>query len=436
MTAAGFIAIVLFLFLPFFIAWLLVRMPLDRARQTIAQMEERLGPIPSLDAEVSKLTKEIADHTSKVQEAEATHQKYQEKNKHLESQIAIYDEKLAFAAMGVYEPHFDYTDSEAYKTRICAIREKQKALISSGKATECPKGWSLDGSEAKGAAMIKRQTSLTMRAFNNECDASIANARWNNVNAMEKRILSSAKAINQANASFGITITDRYVALKISELFLVHGCREQEKVEKDQRIEIARAQREEKKLRDELAAAEQEEARFQKLLDKAKSAAGVDAARIAELEASLDAAQAEKERARSMAEMTKTGYVYIISNIGSFGEGVVKIGMTRRTDPDDRVRELSGASVPFSFDTHAMIYSDDAPALEAALHREFSQHRVNMANLRKEFFRVTLDSVEQTVARLASSAQFFKDTEAQEWRETLARRNLALAALDAPTAQA
>ena len=127
-----------------------------------------------------------------------------------------------------------------------------------------------------------------------------------------------------------------------------------------------------------------------------------------------------------MAEMTKSGYVYVISNVGSFGEDVVKIGLTRRLDPDDRVRELGDASVPFSFDTHAMIYSDEAPALEAALHRRFAERRINMTNFRKEFFRVTLTEVEQAVTELAPSASFFKDREAQEWHETLARRNQSL----------
>jgi multidrug efflux pump subunit AcrA (membrane-fusion protein) len=189
---------------------------------------------------------------------------------------------------------------------------------------------------------------------------------------------------------------------------------------------MARAEREEKKLIAEAEAAEREELRFQQLLEKARSEAGVDEAKIAELQAALDDAHAKTERARAMAEMTKSGYVYVISNIGSFGEDVVKIGLTRRLDPEDRVRELGDASVPFSFDTHAMIYSEEAPALEAALHREFADRRVNDANLRKEFFRVSLDEVEAAVERLAPSASFFKDRQAQEWHETLARRNQVL----------
>ena len=131
-----------------------------------------------------------------------------------------------------------------------------------------------------------------------------------------------------------------------------------------------------------------------------------------------------------MAEMTRSGYVYIISNIGSFGDNIFKIGLTRRVNPDDRIRELGDASVPFRYDTHAMLYSDDAPALEKALHEEFSDRRVNAANMRKEFFRVSLEEVEDAVGRIAPDASFFKDREAQEWHETLAMRKQALAAVE------
>lgn len=147
-------------------------------------------------------------------------------------------------------------------------------------------------------------------------------------------------------------------------------------------------------------------------------------------EKSLEEAHAKFERAQAMAEKTKSGYVYIISNIGSFGDDVVKIGLTRRLDPVDRVRELGDASVPFTFDTHAIIYSDDAPALERALHKEFEAVRINAQNFRKEFFRTHIEEVEAAVTRLAPGAPFFRDVEAQDYRETLARRNATLAALE------
>jgi hypothetical protein len=355
----------------------------------------------------------------------------------LEQQVAIYDERLAFAELGVYEPHFEFTDSDAYKARISAVRERQKAMITAKQATLCPTEWTVEGSKAKGATMINRQTRLTLRAFNNECEAAIANVRWNNVVAMEKRILSASDAINKENNSLNLALNQDYVALKIEELRLTHEYREQLKREKEERAELARAEREEKRLLAEADAAEREEARYRELLERAKREADGDGnrRRIEELEAALAEAHAASERARAMAEMTRSGYVYIISNVGSFGEDVIKIGLTRRLDPDDRIRELGDASVPFGFDIHAMIYSDSAPALEAALHKEFAERRINTSNVRKEFFRVSLDEVEAAVARLAPEAGFFKDREAQEWHETLARRNAALLDMQSETSR-
>jgi hypothetical protein len=223
-----------------------------------------------------------------------------------------------------------------------------------------------------------------------------------------------------------LEISDEYVALKVVELHLTHEYREQQKKEKEERTELSRAQREEKKLQAEALAAEKKEKEYEALLHKARSEVGVDQARIAELEAQLAEAHVVTERAKAMAEITKSGYVYVISNIGSFGDEIVKIGLTRRLNPDDRVRELGDASVPFSFDTHAIIYSDDAPALEGALHNEFADRRVNMSNMRKEFFRVTLDEVEIALSDIAPEASFFKDREAQDWHETVARREYSL----------
>ncbi len=388
----------------------------------------RYAGIISQEEEIGRLKAEADALSSKIDVLRVS---YGEKHAYyvrLEKQVAIYDERLAFAELGVYEPHFDFTDSEDYKSKILDVRAQQKAMISAKRATVCPTEWTVGGSKAKGTTMINRQTRLTMRAFNNECEASIANARWNNVVAMEKRILSAAAAINKENTSLNLMLSDGYVALKIEELRLTHEYRELRKREKDERAEMARAEREERRLIAQAEAAEREEAKYQALLERARFEADTEGnrRRIQELEEALASAHAVSERARAMAEMTKSGYVYIISNVGSFGEEVVKIGLTRRLDPDDRIRELGDASVPFAFDTHAMIYSDEAPALEGALHKEFAERRINTSNFRKEFFRVSLDEVEAAVCRLAPAASFFKDREAQEWHETLARRNAAL----------
>lgn len=391
------------------------------------------APITSVEDEVSRLRDTATALQKQIEETRSSYAEKRATLKKLEQQVAIYDEKLSFAELGVYEPHFEFNDADEYQQEIKRLRDRQKAMVTAKTSTLCPTDWQVDGSRAKGQTMINRQTRLTMRAFNNECEAAIANARWNNVNAMEKRILNAATQIDKANESMKLRLNGQYVSLKLDELHATHEYRERLKMEKDERAELARSEREEKKLLAEAEAAEREEKRYQKLLDKARSEAGIDEGRIAELEAALTEAHATSERARAMAEMTKSGYVYIISNIGSFGEDVVKIGLTRRLEPDDRVKELGDASVPFGFDTHAMIYSDEAPALESALHKEFADRRVNGSNMRKEFFRVGLEEVQEAVKRLAPSASFFSDREAQEWHETISRRKEALKDMARPS---
>lgn len=127
-----------------------------------------------------------------------------------------------------------------------------------------------------------------------------------------------------------------------------------------------------------------------------------------------------------MAQQTKLGYVYVISNIGSFGKDVYKIGMTRRLDPMDRVRELGGASVPFYFDVHAMIFSEDVPALESQIQRVFADRRLNLVNYRKEFFNVTLDEIKEVVSEFNNKVEFVDEVEAKEYTETLRMRNQTL----------
>lgn len=422
------------------ILWLRARGAKNRAEKRISEAEAtaellkvKYAPITSVEDEVSKLRDTATEIQKQIEETRSAYSEKRATLKKLEQQVAIYDEKLSFAELGVYEPHFEFYDPDEYKHEIKRIRDRQKAMVSAKTSTLCPTDWQVDGSRAKGQTMINRQTRLTMRAFNNECEAAIANTRWNNVNAMEKRILNAAKQIDKANESMNLRVSEQYVSLKLDELHATHEYRERLKMEKEERAELARAEREEKKLLAEAEAAEREEERYQELLDKARSEAGVDEGRIAELEAALAEAHATSERARAMAEMTKSGYVYIISNIGSFGSDVVKIGLTRRLEPDDRVKELGDASVPFGFDTHAMIYSDEAPALEYALHKEFADRRVNASNMRKEFFRVRLEEVEEAMKRLAPSASFFSDREAQEWHETLSRRKEALMDMARPS---
>ncbi len=411
--------------------------------------EARFRHIIEIEDEISKIQE---NHKINLAEIEAQKEKllgeltslkkqYYDKKEifnKLSHEVAIIDERMAFAEVGIYQPHFDYSDSEAFKKAIEDVRSRQKARISEKTAVICETEWLLTGSKAKGKAMTDRNIRLTLRALNGECDAAISNTRWNNAAAMEKRLYLVRDQINKLNETNAIKITDGYFNLKLQELRLTHEYREKLKFEKEEKAESARAAREEQKLLRDIEDAEREESKFAKLLEKARIEAGNHEGskleqytqKIEMLERDLAAAHEKAERAKSMAQLTKSGYVYIISNIGSFGSDVIKIGLTRRLDPQDRVRELGDASVPFIFDTHAIIYSEDAPALERALHLKFADSRINVTNFRKEFFRVTLDDVESAVRDLAPDAPFFKDIEAQEFHETLALRKTKLEAFD------
>jgi hypothetical protein len=181
--------------------------------------------------------------------------------------------------------------------------------------------------------------------------------------------------------------------------------REEQKVEQD-------FERERKRI-------ESEEILLHRLLAEAKARATNESAmQIAELERRLFEAT-EKKRALSMAQQTRSGNVYVISNIGSFGRNVFKIGMTRRLDPLDRVRELGGASVPFPFDVQMMIACTNAPLLETELHKRFSKSRINKVNFRKEFFRLTIAEIEEAVTELHGTVEYVAEPEALQYNESI-----------------
>lgn len=352
--------------------------------------------------------------------------------KNLRKQTDLLTESLELSEYGVYEPHFDFETSEIYKGEIGNIRDRQKAMISNNQAVKGGEQISWNGSLAKGQVMVKREKKLMMRAFNGECDSFISSVEWNNVKRMEERIYKSHEAINQVYKDQGIYITANYCDLKIDELRLAYEYKKKKFDEKEEQRQIREQMREEEKAAREIEAAiakaEKDEEAFQKAIEKAKKDAESSQGsehekflkKIIELESKLAEVEAKKERALSMAQQTKRGHVYIISNIGSFGENVYKIGMTRRLDPQDRVKELGDASVPFQFDTHAMIFSENAPALETALHKAFDKKKLNMVNYRREFFNVSLEEIEQEIKKCEISAEFIKLPEAMEYRESLA----------------
>jgi hypothetical protein len=403
----------------------------------------RYKPIKDIEAEISKKTneinaliaskeKELIDLKNDFSQLKSNYTNALDTYTKIRKEISLYENKIDMIEFGVYEPIYQFDKSDDYRQEQNKIIELQKEMISSEKAAICRTNWTIEGSEAKGKASTKKYIKLTLRAFNGECESLIAKVKWNNVNQMKERITKSYETINKIGESKTVSIQPEYLELKIKELLLEYEYQLKKQNEREELRAAQEALREEEKARREYELAqkeaEKEEANYQKALEKARkeieSTTGEKydklQAQIAKLELELQEAHDKKERALSMAQQTKRGHVYIISNIGSFGEQVYKIGMTRRLEPEDRIKELGDASVPFQFDIHAMVFSEDAPRLENELHKVFADQKVNMLNFKKEFFKVTLEEIETKVKSLGIECQFIRVPEAMEYRETLA----------------
>lgn len=405
---------------------------LNYLRSTLAPDSQNAYAVKqNLDAQIHSLQVTAGnisnDINSKQKYLQQLNNEIQAKN----SQILQLDDEILYQDFGLYEPKYRCTNSEEYKARIQDVRKRQKALISKKCALNFFDGWQLDGSLAKGRALNNDNMKMVLLAFNSECDALIHKVKFNNIERIEAQILKAADRINRLNQRNRISITNQYQGLKLEELHLCYEYEVKKQEEKEEIRRIREQDREEKKLQKEIAEARKnitkEQTHYQnalsKLLKQIESVSEGDLtdllAKKSEIEAHLQHIDQEIKDIDYREANQKAGYVYIISNIGSFGEGIYKIGMTRRLDPQDRVDELGDASVPFKFDVHAMIFSDDAPALEAALHRAFDSRKVNMVNNRKEFFRVTLDEIEDVVKKsYDKTVEFTRLPQAEQYRET------------------
>ncbi len=270
-------------------------------------------------------------------------------------------------------------------------------------------------------------------AFNGKVDSALSKVKYDNYGTIKQQIEDAFSVVNDTGRAFrNAKITQVYFNARLEELRWAVAANELKKIEQDEQRRIKELMREEDRARREIQKALDDAAKEEKMLKKAmdearkhiESATQEERAKyeaqLSELQAKLTVAEEKNQRALSMAQQTRSGHVYVISNIGSFGENIYKIGMTRRLEPTDRVTELGDASVPFSFDIHAMIYSVDAPALEKTLHRKFVNNQVNKVNPRKEFFGVTLSEIRESIESMGIEAHWTMTAEAREYYESQA----------------
>ncbi|WP_342540405.1 DUF4041 domain-containing protein [Heyndrickxia sp. FSL K6-6286] len=392
---------------------------------TLTQQLRMIAMVAAKQKELSKLETSIFERKQRLKEIfKRKHkdiEKLNSKIKFLKRELIKLEDESLYQSFGFYDKQFDFDSSEEYSKSIELVRQKQKDLVRQKIATKHHSDWTLNGSSRKGSAQNNQNIKIAIRSFNHECDYIISKVKFNNVEIAEKKIRTEFYKINKLNRYNLIEISEEYLNLKVEELFLVYEYIEKKQEEKEEQRRIKELLREErraqKELEEELKKIRKEEQHLLNVISQLSSQ--ISEQEMFKYKNRLSEIREQIEQVDYRVKNTKAGYVYVISNIGCFGENVYKIGMTRRLDPLDRVRELGGASVPFHFDIHAVIFSEDAPALEASLHRAFHHRRVNRINQRKEFFKVDLADIKKVVYQSHNKPVKFKIiAEAKEFRET------------------
>ncbi len=335
---------------------------------------------------------------------------------------------------GLPPPNFKIEDDESLKSAIREARAKQYELITSQRATTSMSNWEWFGSKSDGQKLIKIYNTLMISAFNAEFDMARNKMLLGSYDVARKKLRASINGLETLAETVNVVISSEYLSSKEEELKIWHADLVRRHDEKEARKMQRMILREQNKILGQLSDDEENEeeeiesqlatcsAELATARGLANQIAGDDLAKlelkIAGMEEEKRSLEAKFERATSQAQITRAGYVYVISNIGSFGKHVCKIGMTRRLEPLDRVVELGDASVPYRFDVHTLAFVDDAPRVERALHNVFNSQRVNAENYRKEFFFVSPEEVKAAMDKIGVISSWYYECDAREYRES------------------
>lgn len=356
------------------------------------------------------------------------------------AELQLLDETKYFTEYGLYIPTFNFATSNEYKEALDKVRAKQKLMIKEGEAMVCHTEWTVNNSKREGKKMINNTIKIGLKSFNSDCDLYISKCKYSNVDRMIENIKKSFDKINELNKVNATDISKKYLELKLDELKIAYEFEVKKQEEKEILREEREKAREEAKLRKEI---EVKTTKIKKELEHYSNALSVLTEKlnnelnedvrkelelqIEEINKNIENLNNENKELDYRLENTGAGYVYIISNIGSFGKNVFKIGVTRRLDPQERIDELSSASVPFKFEINALIFNQEAYKLESYLHHKFDKYRINMANNRKEFFYISLDMIENELQNYGGlTFEFKKEFESKEYFETLKLKEMSI----------
>lgn len=372
------------------------------AAPDLAREVERLrGELTGLQASVGDARRELASVQTEVVETRDT---------------------VILREVGIYEFRHPLDDGVAYKARLADLKGQIKAAVKQGHAVVGATQWSVDGSQAKGRKMVSDFSKLMLRAYNNEVDHLVRTMKPYKLDTAITRLGKTRGTIARLGKTMAIEVTDYYHRLRVYELELTADYLAKVAEEKERAREERERLREERKALQEL---KREEERLRKERNHRASvlaqleAGSATAEEIARARQSLEEVDAALEGVLAREANVRAGYVYVISNPGTFGPGIVKVGMTRRLEPMDRVNELGGASVPFKFDVHTLVFSEDALGLESALHNALADRRVNLVNQRREYFYSTPEEVRDLLAKHHGQLLHYdSDAEALEWHQS------------------
>ncbi|MFF5295271.1 DUF4041 domain-containing protein [Paractinoplanes globisporus] len=404
-----------------------LRHELDSLR---AQMS-RLGVFSAVELEQyrDRIQREIADQSARGQ-AQLT--EMEQRLRDLRQQVVATEETALLQEAGVYQYRHPLTEAAAYQDQLTRVQTEIKTMTKAdGGAVLAASGWTVNGSEAQGRTMVRDFSKLMLRAYNAEADNLVRTLKPYKLEAAIERLAKVASTIARLGKTMDIRIAEGYHRLRVQELTLtadyVQRVAEEKEREREEKARLREERRVQQEIERERARLDKERQHYANALAALQAKGDTEgAAQLAERLGQIDTAIRDVDY---RAANVRAGYVYVISNLGAFGEKMVKVGMTRRLDPMDRVRELSDASVPFNFDIHALFFSEDAVGIEAMMHTRLAARRVNLINQRREFFYATPAEAKQHLMELTGSLlQYEEVAEALEYRQSLTQARQAEAA--------
>jgi seryl-tRNA synthetase len=393
-------------------------------RAETAALTAQRAQMASLQAEFGQLQQRrdvLAAETAGLQKLAADVPGLRAEHAQLSQQLVETRETAILQEAGIYSYRHPLDDAVAYKAKLTGVQARIKDAVKAGTAVRGATNWTVNGSVREGAKMVREFSKLMLRAYNNEANHAVGSMKPYTLDSSVARLQKARETITRLGGTMNIMVTDSYHRLRVEELELtadylakVAEQKEREREERERLRQEAIARREYEREQDRLR---KEQTHYETAITALRGRGDDDGA--AHAEAKLTEIREALDGITRRAANIRAGHVYVISNIGAFGEEIVKIGMTRRLDPMDRVRELGDASVPFRYDVHAMVFSDDAVGLETHLHHQLADRRLNLVNMRREFFRARPAEVRDILTRLdASIVEWVDEPEALEWRQS------------------